>query len=86
MKVDLPVKLAFPLYFSIIFIFSSGINSLFDTLGNWKYIIWFLIILMIMWGLQKSKLTEKKVPIWIGAFIIIAGFVIGIIFDTLILN
>ncbi|GGH86969.1 hypothetical protein JOD43_001841 [Pullulanibacillus pueri] len=40
----------------------------------------------VMWLLQKSGITEKEVPIWVGAFIIIIGFVVGNILDTLVVN
>lgn len=86
MRLELPVRLAFPLYFCVMMIFFSGIDSLIETLGFWNYIIEVITLLIIMWLLQKSKLTEKEVPIWVGFFIIIAGFTIGIIFNTLVVN
>jgi len=88
MKLELPVRLSFPLYFCVIFIFISGFNSLFDALGLgfWKYIIGAITIMIVMWLLQKSKLPKKEVSIGVGALIIILGFTIGIIFDRLVVN
>lgn len=81
------MRLAIPLYFCVIWIFSrSGFDSLFDTIGFWKYIIEIITVMIVIWLLNKSKLTEKEVSIWVGAFIIILGLTIGITFDTLVAN
>lgn len=87
MRLELPVRLENPLYICLVFISISGFRF-FDALGFgfWKYIIGIIIIMVTMWLLQKSGLTEKEVPIWVGSFIIILGFTIGIIFDSLVAN
>jgi len=86
-KLELPVRLEKPLYICVIFIFISGSDSL-DALGLrfWTYIIEIIAVMIVIWLLQKSGLTEKEVPIWVGALIIILGFIGGIILDNFVRN
>ncbi|WMT39672.1 hypothetical protein RE628_20025 [Paenibacillus sp. D2_2] len=87
MKLELPVRLEKPLYLCVLFIFISGFDSL-DALGLgiWRYIIEIISFTIVIWLLGKSGLTEKEVPIWVGAFIIILGFTVGVILDTFVRN
>lgn len=87
MRIELPVRLALPLYLSIVFVFLS-VDTLFDALelGFWKYIIGGVAVTIVYWLLEKSGLTEKEVPIWAGTMIIIIGFFGGLILSTVIEN
>ena len=82
MKLELPVRLATPLNLCVIFISFAGFD-LFDALGFgfWKYVIVAAIMIAVMWLLQKTGISEKQVPLWAGAFIILLGFIVGLIFD-----
>lgn len=85
MKMELPVRLANPLILCVMFISIAGFDF-FGALGFgfWKYVIGTMIAIGVLWLLHKSGLNEKKVPIWVGAFIIILGFTTGIIIEKLV--
>ncbi|MCI3919223.1 hypothetical protein MO973_03115 [Paenibacillus sp. TRM 82003] len=84
MRLELPVRLEKPLIICALFISLSVFDSL-DAigLGLWTYIIEVLAVIIIIRLLEKSGITEKEVPIWVGAFIIIFGFAVGYIFKTI---
>ena len=85
MRIELPVRLAHPLNICLVFISIAGFNFLNALgLGFSKYIIVLVIIMVISWFLQKSGLNEKEVPIWAGGFIIIGGFINGMILQSLV--